>query len=40
MFQRRWFPKEIKAKEKDSKKEIEQEVASEMQLESLKCCVQ
>ena len=38
-YQQRWFPKEIKAKDKDAKKEIEQEVAREMQLET-KCCVQ
>lgn len=37
-FQKRWFPKEIKAKEKENGKEIEKEMAQELELEG-KCVV-
>lgn len=37
-FQKRWFPKEIKAKEKDANKEIEKEMAQEMELDA-KCII-
>lgn len=37
-FQKQWFPREIKQKGKDDKKEIEKEIAEELELAG-KCVV-
>jgi hypothetical protein len=40
-FQKLWFPKEIKAKEKENKKEIEAEIVQELEMSEIsgKCTV-
>lgn len=37
-YQKRWFPREVKQKEKENKREIEKEIAEELELAG-KCIV-